>query len=160
MSKAFLTTLLVSLVLFALGCDPGTSCPKGQVLAGDSNSCVENTCINYACDSNQHCVVSAQYGPDCECNEGTVGHHDYSGVHPVLVCEAPENNCSCTGMNTHCDSMGDCVCNEEFYGTMDYSGMHPVLNCENPCLGHRCPERQMCQVEEENDSYIPVCDYE
>ena len=159
---SFITLIFSFLVLLTVGCDPGTSCPKGQVLATDSNSCVENTCIDYACDINQHCVVSAKFGPDCECNRGTVGHHDNSGAHPILVCEVPVDDCSCTGENAFCDSKGDCVCDDDADAVWDDSGMHPVLNCVNPCDGYDCGPHRMCQSEldESTGLHIPVCDIE
>ncbi len=160
---SFITSLFALLTLLAVSCAPGphTSCPAGQVIPEGGNTCVENTCINYNCDANQHCVVGERE-PYCVCDAGFESDIDTSGATtPVLVCKRPQqNSCSCTGYNTHCDSMGDCVCNPGYLPIHDYSGIHPVLDCQkNPCTEYSCSQYELCEPEfdENQNRWIDVC---
>ena len=163
---SFITSLFALLTLLAVSCAPGphTSCPAGQVSPEGGNTCVENTCINYYCDANQHCVVG-ETEPYCVCDAGFESDIDTSGATtPVLICTKRTESCvGCTGYNTHCDATEGCICDAGYLEHMNYEGMHPVLDCDaDPCWDYQCPAHQMCQPEfnEQQDRWVPVCDYE
>ena len=76
MSKFYVIFLTALLSVLAFSCNPGPGpiCPDGEVTAEDTNECVENTCLNYECGGNQHCVVTSTE-PICVCDDG------YTEVH-------------------------------------------------------------------------------
>ncbi len=78
MFKIYLYFLIAFSVFFLLGCQPVPSCPKGQVLPENGDTCVENYCADYSCGENQHCVV-LKNGADCKCDRGTIQSYDNSG---------------------------------------------------------------------------------
>ncbi len=138
MSKFYLSLFTLLLILFTFGCAPGpvTSCPEGQVLAEDSNECVENTCLNHFCDSNQHCIVNST-APQCICDNGYDSNIEYVGGNETLVCSEHNEHVDCgqgSDSNTHCDSNGEWVCNDGYYNNGEPGGEIVCItdNCYAP----------------------------
>ena len=57
------------LIIFMTACDPGPSCKPGTIVDTKTGKCVEDNCINHECDSGEYCIMDAQIGPMCLCNE-------------------------------------------------------------------------------------------
>ena len=136
MSKFSLSLFTLLLVLFTFSCAPGpvNSCPDGQVLAEDSNECIENTCLNHFCDSYQHCIVNMA-APQCVCDNGYDSNIEHIGNNEVLVCSEHNETIECTqgsDSNTHCNSNGEWVCNDGYYNNGDGEIVCITDNCYTP----------------------------
>jgi hypothetical protein len=104
MFKKFFLLSTLSLLFFS--CDPGVTCPSGEVYQEELNECVTNTCINVNCGQGAACVVTTK-GPKCSCSS-PLEKMDASGN--CHYDESSEITCSGTDRGTPVVNSGQVSC--------------------------------------------------
>ncbi len=168
MYRVSLMALVFSLLAFlTISCAPTpSSCPEGSVVDTQTGECIENTCVNFECGNNEHCLVDSQEGPSCVCDNDYLEINTENGMmcqkNPCInsnydVCDGA----SCVAVKRNgrfipmCGKKYEDNCPE---GKLPVNTGNGTQRCvSNPCdLPNICPG-EVCVPVKNGMTYAPMC---